>query len=41
MLGLKDVLNLIQNLVLQGGEEFQPDKYLQTETCIIQVMSIK
>ena len=26
MLGLKDVLNLIQNLVLQGrGEEFQPD----------------
>ena len=28
MLVLKDVLDLVQNLVLQGGEEFQPDKYL-------------
>ena len=29
MLVLKDVLNLVRNLVLQGGgEEFQPDKYL-------------
>ena len=28
MLVLKDVLYLVQNLVLQGGEEFQPDKYL-------------
>ena len=29
MLVLKDVLNLVQNRVLQGGgEEFQPDKYL-------------
>ena len=28
MLVLKDVLDLVQNLLLQGGEEFQPDKYL-------------
>ena len=28
MLVLKDVLDLVQNLVLQGGKEFQPDKYL-------------
>ena len=29
MLVLKDVLNMVKNLVLQGGgEEFQPDKYL-------------
>ena len=28
MLPLKDVSNLVQNQVLQGGEEFQPDKYL-------------
>ena len=28
MLVLKDVLDMVQNLVLQGGEEFQPDKYL-------------
>ena len=28
MLVLKDVLDLVHSLVLQGGEEFQPDKYL-------------
>ena len=28
MLVLKDVLNMVKNLVLQGGEELQPDKYL-------------
>ena len=27
MLVLKDVLDLVQNLVLQGVGEFQPDKY--------------
>ena len=32
MLVLKDVLDLVKNLVLQGGAEFQPDKYLTDRT---------
>ena len=40
MLVLKDVLDLVHNRVLQGGEEFQPDSTLQTITCVIQVMRI-
>ena len=28
MLVLKDVLDLVWNRFAQGGEEFQPDKYL-------------
>ena len=28
MLVLKDVIDLVHNRALQGGEEFQPDKYL-------------
>ena len=31
MLVIKDILNLVQNLVLQG-EDFQPDKYLTDRT---------
>ena len=40
MLVLKDVLDMVQNLVLQGGEEFQPDKYLTDRNFVIQVMSM-
>ena len=40
MLVLKDVLDLVRNLVLQGGKSSNQTSTLQTETYVIQVMSI-
>ena len=40
MLVLKDVLDLVKNLVLQGGQSSNQTSTLQTEPCIIQVMSL-
>ena len=40
MLVLKDVLDLVTNLVLQGGKSSNQTSTLQTETRIFQVMSL-
>ena len=40
MLVLKDVLDLVQNLVLQGGKSSNQTSTLQTITRVIQVMNL-